>query len=178
MSGNIKLLLYIFFVVVIFLFIQDRFSIFDISFSNSKDKQVKNNEEEVVEKEMVEIINVNGNSILVSVEIADDYMTRAVGLSGRRALGDYEGMLFVMEEVGTEPFWMKDMLMSLDMIFINENGVIVDIKEGLPPCEANFCPYVISEEPFLYVLEVNGGFSKTNYIQVGNTMIFNISSMD
>jgi len=86
-------------------------------------------------------------------------------------------MLFVMEKEEISPFWMKDMLISLDMLFIDSEGFIVDIKEGLKPCESIYkCPNIYSGAPFKYVLEVNSGFVRINRVVVGNSMIFNISS--
>ncbi len=179
MNGSIKLLLYILFVAAIFLFVQDRFNIFDIGFSNTISKEEEVDKEQKKDgKESMELYNEDGKTILVTVEIADTESSRIAGLSGRRNLGDYEGMLFIMDSEGISGFWMKDMYLGLDIIYIDEKGFIVDIKENLKPCEINYCPTVYSKEPFKYVLEVNDGFSESNRVRVGNSVIFNISSMD
>ncbi|MDX9739000.1 MAG: DUF192 domain-containing protein [Candidatus Dojkabacteria bacterium] len=179
MNGSIKLLLYILFVAVIFLFVQDRFNIFDIDFRDSGGNEEDVGEEKTEgERESVELYNEDGKTILVTVEVADTELLRMTGLSGRRNLGDYEGMLFIMDSEAISGFWMKDMYIGLDIIYIDSKGFIVDIKENLKPCEVNYCPTVYSNEPFKYVLEVNEGFSESNRVRVGNSVIFNISSMD
>ncbi len=48
-------------------------------------------------------------------------------------------MLFIFDTQGDYSFWMKDMLISLDIIYINYAGYIVDIKKDLPPCGENEC---------------------------------------
>lgn len=178
MNGSIKLLLYIIFVAVIFLFVQDRFNIFDVDFRDTGSKEKVEEEKEVDGVESVELYNEDGKSVLVTVEVADTELLRMTGLSGRRNLGDYEGMLFIMESEAISGFWMKDMYIGLDIIYIDSKGFIVDIKENLKPCEENYCPTVYSNEPFKYVLEVKEGFSEINRVRVGNSVIFNISSMD
>ena len=178
MNGSIKLLLYILFVAVIFLFVQDRFNIFDIGFSDSGSKEEEVDEKKVENTESMELYNEDGKTVLVTVEVADTELLRMTGLSGRRTLGDYEGMLFIMQSESIAGFWMKEMYIGLDIIFIDSKGFIVDIKENLKPCEENYCPSIYSNEPFKYALEVNEGFSESNRVRVGNSVIFNISSMD
>ncbi len=175
MSNSLKILLYLFFLFVIFYFVQDRFNIFDIKFVDEKGST-----EEVLEKEeeesTVEIYNQDGKSLIVRVEIADDNQERLQGLSGRRTLGDYEGMLFIMDTTGGSSFWMKDMYIPLDILFIDENGFIIDIHEDMQPCEPGYCPNITSSDVYKYALEVNAGFCKENRVGDGNTVLFNISS--
>lgn len=175
MNASLKVILYIFFVAVIFYFVQDNFGIFDISFRQKGDQR-NFQKEEIKGENTVEIYNEEGDPIVVKVDIAETEDQRRIGLSGRRSLGDYEGMLFVMDEVGTYAFWMKDMLIPLDIIFIDSKFFIVDIKEEEQPCGSGYCPSIYSDVPFMYVLEVNAGFAKANRIVVGNSMVFNISS--
>jgi len=110
-------------------------------------------------------------AIRVDVDIADTDVERSRGLSGRKYLGDYEGMLFVYESEVSNPFWMKDMLIPLDIIFIDNDDFIVDIKENQQPCEENYCPSISSSEPFQYVLEVNSGFCEENSIEEGYRVV-------
>jgi len=175
MNSSLKILLYIVFVAAIFYFVQERFNFFEISFRDERNQEDTRNEG-IVEESKVEIYNEDGEPIVVKVELAQTDDQKRVGLSGRRSLGDYEGMLFVMDEVGIHAFWMKDMLIPLDIIFIDSKHFIVDIKENVQPCGSGYCPNIYSESPFLYVLEVNAGFTKSNKIVVGNSMVFNILS--
>src|SRR3989344_4302445 len=59
-----------------------------------------------------------------SIEIGDEEAERAQGLSGRKSLAENEGMLFVFGGKDVKPaFWMKDMLMPIDIIWINDRKV-------------------------------------------------------
>ena len=172
MNAQIKLLLYISLVVGILYFIQQKYDIFEISFDKKEEKQEEN--ESSISK--VEILNQEDTVIIVEVEIADTKELRALGLSGRKELGDYQGMLFIMDEEDTHSFWMKDMEIELDLLYINTQGKIVDIFEDQKPCTSTFCPTIQSPYESKYILEVIGGFVETNRIDVGNEVIFNILS--
>lgn len=173
MNNHLKLLLYIACVALIFYFVQTKFNIFDISFPGNEVFQSKQVEQEKVEEKgnYVDIYNLEGNPIRVNTEIADEDYERKVGLSGRKYIGDYEGMLFIMDETGFTPFWMKDMFFDLDILFIDEQGFIVDIKEGVEACGADFCPNILGKSPFKYVLEVKSGFVNINKIGVGSSIV-------
>jgi uncharacterized membrane protein (UPF0127 family) len=167
-------------IVGIFMFVQDRFDIFDISWkeeianeiTKEKTQESDGSEEVIIKGENYVEINIsNGLIVRVDVDIADTDIKRSMGLSGRRSLGDYEGMLFIYENEVNNPFWMKDMLIPLDIIFIDREGYIVDIKEDQQPCIENYCPSIPAKERFQYVLEVNAGFCKGNSIEEGNRMV-------
>jgi uncharacterized membrane protein (UPF0127 family) len=59
----------------------------------------------------------------------------------------------------------------LDIIFIDNDLRIVNIKENVQPCIHNGpCPSYSSKEPTKYVLDVNTGFAKQNEINFGNSL--------
>lgn len=104
----------------------------------------------------------------INLEIADTTAKRSVGLSNRDSLDPDSGILFVFEEEGDYGFWMKEMRFSIDIIWIDENGKIVDIVESATP---DSYPQVFrSSEPALYVLEVNSGFVDENRISIGDML--------
>jgi uncharacterized membrane protein (UPF0127 family) len=171
MNAQLKLLLYICLVVGMLYYVQQKYNLFEISFDNKESKQ-----EEVENKiQRVEIINEDGGSIYVEVEIADTNELRRLGLSGRTELGDYQGMLFIMDTLDTHSFWMKDMEISLDILFIDSNGKVVDIFENQKPCTPSMCPSIQSPFASKYVLEVVDGFVGINRVEVGNEVVFDIS---
>ena len=80
---------------------------------------------------------------------------RGLGLSGVEELGDNEGMLFIFEEAGKNGFWMKDMLMSIDMIFVDSDGKVVLVEENVSP--DTFPESFGSETESRYVIELAAG---------------------
>lgn len=69
----------------------------------------------------------------ITVDIASTAEQKQKGLSGRSAMSDSEGLLFIfLDENNIPRFWMKDMLIPIDIIWIKENK-IVQIDENVQP---------------------------------------------
>ncbi|PIR68178.1 hypothetical protein COU49_02420, partial [Candidatus Nomurabacteria bacterium CG10_big_fil_rev_8_21_14_0_10_35_16] len=68
-------------------------------------------------------VRISGEEI--QVELALTQEERLQGLSNRTNLNPGSGMLFIFEQSGEHPFWMKEMNFPLDMIWINENMKVV-----------------------------------------------------
>lgn len=116
------------------------------------------------------VIGVGNTTI--NVEIARTPEDIRQGLSLKEKLAENEGMLFDIPYKNSRPtFWMKDMLISLDIIWIKDDK-IVSIHENLPPSPKNvpdeskerYTP----DSPVDYVLEVNSGFVKQHGITIGD----------
>jgi len=110
----------------------------------------------------------------IQVEIANTQDLRTKGLSGRTSLPADSGMLFVFDLKGETPvFWMKEMLIPLDMVWIGD-GKIVKIDKNIPAPPKNTSDdkldKIRANQPVDYVLEVNGGFSDQNNIKVGDSV--------
>ena len=106
----------------------------------------------------------------IPVTLASTVAEQQRGLSGRTSLGANEGMLFVFPVADTYGFWMKEMKFSLDIIWIDENGVVTYIARDLQP---NSFPQVFNpDQKSLYVLEVNAGFAASHAIKVGDQATF------
>ena len=112
--------------------------------------------------------------VSIPVELADTDEKRVKGLSGRSSFDEKSGMLFVFDNKQITPvFWMKDMQIPLDIIWIG-SGKIVKIDENVPAPVAgtpdtkltNYSP----GSPIDYVLEVNSGFSGKNKIKAGDSV--------
>jgi len=103
----------------------------------------------------------------VNVELADTNQERTNGLMFREELCEDCGMLFVFEDSDFRSFWMKDTLIPLDMVFIDENLEIVNIEHAAP-CLEEVCDIYASTEKVKYVLEVNGNFTIENSINTGD----------
>lgn len=92
------------------------------------------------------------------VEIADEPVKRSRGLMFIESLPKDHGMLFVFDKEDIYSFWMMNVRFSLDLIWIDSNGIVVDIKRDAPPCFES-CPSYNPKDTARYVLEVNSGFA-------------------
>lgn len=88
------------------------------------------------------------------VEVALDENARARGLMFREKLASDAGMLFIFEHTQMLSFWMKNTLIPLDMLFIDEAGRIVGIVEGAEPLTESSRRV---DQASRYVLELPGG---------------------
>lgn len=109
-----------------------------------------------------------------SVEVADDDGERTTGLMNRDSLDADSGMLFIFEDERVYPFWMKNTLIPLDMIWLNSNKEIVFIKENAVPCEQDPCFIITPSGVAKYVIELNSGIVAERNIRVGQRVEFEI----
>ncbi|MAJ97646.1 hypothetical protein CL644_02845 [bacterium] len=104
----------------------------------------------------------------VKVEVADTPEERVNGLSGRSQIPTNQGMLFVFETPGTYSIWMRNMQFSLDIFWIDADGVIIDMWENAHP---DSYPQVYEpRSDALYVLETIAGFAEVYNIDIGDTV--------
>jgi uncharacterized protein len=108
----------------------------------------------------------------ITVEVADTDAARLRGLQGRVGMAPESGMLFVFPKEDVYNFWMKDTLIALDMIWIDRNLQVIDVKTDVPPCRENPCPIYNPAGMALYVLEINGGGAKYYGIHAGDKAVF------
>lgn len=96
-----------------------------------------------------------------NVSIAKNEEDQIKGLQGVHTLPEDEGILFVFEESGDVGFWMKDTLIPLDIIYINDDDEVISVEQGIPGDEA-----ILEHSDVKYVLEVN----KDSGIKVGDEL--------
>ena len=94
------------------------------------------------------IVEINDDKYNVKVITSKDDMSK--GLQGITELPKDEGLLFVFDEPQTVGFWMKDTLIPLDIIFINEDLEVISIYKGEPNNTD-----IAEEDNVKYVLELN-----------------------
>lgn len=103
----------------------------------------------------------------IQLEVAQTPEQQATGLMFRESLPDNRGMLFPFEFERTARFWMKNVPVSLDMIFLNGDR-IVGIANNVPPCESNPCPVYGPEALVDKVIELRGGRAAELGIEVND----------
>ncbi len=96
--------------------------------------------------------------IEVQASIADSPEERQLGLSGTTMLPSDVVKLFVFDGENKWSFWMKDMLYSIDIIWVNSDGEVVSIKESVAP--ETFPESFTPTDPAKYVIETEAGFSR------------------
>lgn len=106
------------------------------------------------------------DDIPIKVEIVDTAETRAQGLSGRRDLGEVDGMLFVFDEPDYHGIWMKDMHFPIDVIWISENKRVIGVTKQLTP--ESFPRVYEPSEPALYAVETEVGLADSFGIRRGD----------
>ena len=108
-------------------------------------------------------------------EICETPEQRTRGLMFRESIGASKGMLFVFEKEGQRSFWMKNTLIPLDIIWINENKEVVFVKKNAQPCSAGEeCEKIKSDEPAKYVLELNAGVADKINLEIDDKLFFTL----
>ena len=103
----------------------------------------------------VEIIDNAGQSkVVFYIEEADTAEKAKKGLMFRESMPENAGMTFTLTEPRIFKMWMKNTLIPLDMLFYDENGVIVEIIEGAKP---NDLTPIGPDYPVMGVIEINAG---------------------
>lgn len=89
----------------------------------------------------------------------------------RTTLASDAAMLFVFDSDGRSSFWMKDTLVSLDILFINSAKTIVDLAQNTEPLSEEL---ITPSQDYRYVLEVNAGTAAAEGIAVGDEVQFTL----
>ena len=110
-----------------------------------------------------------GDGARVCAEVADTDDARARGLMFRDASDDV-AMLFVFDRPAPYAFWMKNVRVPLDIIWLDVERRIVGIVENAPPCTAEPCPMYQPGRNASFVVEVPGGFVRRHGIAVGDVL--------
>ena len=110
------------------------------------------------------VIQLAGQELRVSVVATPE--DRAKGLGGRTGLASDEGMLFAFESDAKYRFWMKDMLFSMDILWLSNEGKVVDMRENVSP--ATYPEVFTPNMPARYVLELPSGFARDNNLRFGD----------
>ena len=170
MNSKSRVLVFLFFVFVVFSFFiyYETANIVKQDEMQEKNINVSNNSsnENIISNNKLKNNYVIINSYTIDVELALTNEERQKGLMGRENLDDGKGMLFVFDDEKKHEFWMKNMIISLDIIWIDSDGKVVHIEKQVPPCEEN-CIIYSPSAPAKYVLELNSGSAERLSIENG-----------
>jgi uncharacterized membrane protein (UPF0127 family) len=121
---------------------------------------------------VVSFFPANLTSVDVTCEVASSHEDRLMGLMFREELPVDEGMLFVYEYPQNVSFWMKNTFIPLDIIFLDENGTVINIEEADVERDVSdeelksYC----SSGPVLWVVEINKDLCNLFGIDVGTNV--------
>ncbi|MCX6165426.1 MAG: DUF192 domain-containing protein [Ignavibacteriae bacterium] len=132
--------------------------------NNVKEPQfIKQGELEFLKKDNKTVISK------IDIEIADNEAKTMQGLMYRKSMEENRGMIFIFLKAEEHAFWMKNTLISLDIIFIDANKKIIKIHKHTTPQSTKSLP---SGGPTLYVVEVNAGYTDKFGINEGDMINF------
>jgi len=116
-------------------------------------------------------LNGKSNKLInaIEIEVADNYTEREQGLMYRDTMAENNGMLFLMETEEPQTFWMKNTIISLDILYADAEKRIVSISKNCKPYSLDQIP---SAKPALYVVEVNAGYTSKYNIKAGDVISF------
>lgn len=112
-------------------------------------------------------MQIGGETFQASV--AKTWPERIAGLSGTPFLPDTVVKLFVFDSPGLHSIWMKDMLYSIDIIWVAEDSTIIDIKESATP--ESFPESFVPAQEALYVIEMAAGVADRLGLKVGDSVV-------
>lgn len=86
-----------------------------------------------LETQPLMIRSARGKQSFFTVEVADETNEQRTGLMFRQSLGKNEGMIFIYEKPRMLGMWMKNTLISLDMVFVSEDGKVINVHQNAVP---------------------------------------------
>jgi len=114
----------------------------------------------------------NGEKVRAEVRIKQSDLMR--GMMFRDSLPHGSGMLFILPKLGPYGYWMYEVKIPLDIIWMDGSHRITEIVPNAPPCKAKAseCPTYGGHTNSLFVLELNGGEAQRLGLKVGDTLTF------
>lgn len=117
-------------------------------------------------------IDLSINESEFEVAVAHSRTLKALGLSGVEELSENQGMLFLFDTEEPHGFWMNDMLISIDILWLNSEKEIVKIKENVSP---DTYPETFGlEVDSRYVLELTAGVVEEQGFERGDQVEFKV----
>lgn len=110
---------------------------------------------------------INNNAFELTVASTPKEME--IGLSETSSLPQNKGMLFSFKDPGYHTFWMKNMKIPIDIIYINKDEIVTIFSKVNPPSNSTEGPIIYRpDEPSDKVLEINAGLSEKYNFKKGD----------
>ncbi|MDE2071772.1 MAG: DUF192 domain-containing protein [Patescibacteria group bacterium] len=105
----------------------------------------------------------------VDVEVVSMDASRQEGLSGRTSLPQGQGMLFVFDSDSMWGFWMKDMNLAIDIVWLNAQGSVVTVASNIAP--DTYPEIFYPSAPARYVIELPAGWAAAHNLAEGQQVV-------
>jgi uncharacterized membrane protein (UPF0127 family) len=110
------------------------------------------------------VVRITFPETVVEAELARGRHDTSRGLMFRKSMPENHGMWFDLDVRTTHDFWMHNTCIPLDLLYIDEDGLIVGIVENAPTLDDNSRGVECESR---YVLEVNAGWSRRHRVKAG-----------
>ena len=120
-------------------------------------------------KEPVKPIDVAAPGAKLMLYVAADIPSRELGLMCIVAMKPHVGMLFAFAQDGPQPFWMKNTLIPLDMVFVRGDGVVTSVAADVPQTKPGTSDDELARRTGdgRYVIELNADEAGSDGIRPG-----------
>ncbi len=117
-----------------------------------------------------QVVLPDGAEIALELAITPDEL--AQGLMYRPSLPEDRGMLLIFSEQRLPSIWMMNTLVALDLVYLDDAGVVVDIIQNAQPCPGEPCPRFVPKRPARAVLEIVAGAADRHRLGEGDRLEF------
>ena len=112
------------------------------------------------------------DGFVVHLELATTPEETTTGLMYRPSLAEDRGMLLLWTEERLATIWMMNVLVPLDIVYLDDAGQVIKLIADAQPCRAEPCPRFTAETPTRAVLELIAGSAASHGIEVGSVITF------
>ena len=125
------------------------------------------------------IVMAKGHKFLAEVARTPNEQQR--GLMYRQSLAKDRCMIFLYDEDGNHRIWMKNCLIKLDVVWVKEDGTVVETSEATPPCSpvlGDDCPVYGGTVPARHFVEFPAGTLARIGLRKGDRLGWNLTFAD
>ena len=119
------------------------------------------------EKPISETLTVVIKEKTYTMQVARTSLSRERGLSKTQKI-PYDGMILIFSNPGIYSFWMKDMNYPIDIVWVDKNFQIIEVRENIYP--GTYPEVFTPQKESLYVLETQAGFVEEHNIKITDTI--------
>jgi len=121
-------------------------------------------------KEVLKLVTASGTHAF-QIEVAETAAEKSRGLMFRRSLADDAGMLFPYSPPQEATMWMRNTYISLDMVFIRQDGTVHRIEANTEPFSETV---IASNGDVAAVLELKAGTARNIQLKPGDKVLHNL----